>query len=180
MFFVALIGLSVNLYVAYKLRGSHDLNVKSAFMHVLADAASSLAVIFASIWILFTNQVIIDPILSIILAFFISIYSFMIIKNAIHILLGFAPKGVNFEDVVKDIRKVEGVEGVHNMHLWTLCSNINVIDAHIFTNKSKMPQIENIKKQIKKKLEKYNIKHMTLEFECKECMDNSKTKKLRH
>jgi len=56
MFVVALIGLLVNLYVASKLHGSHDLNVKSAFVHVLTDTLSSIAVIFASIWIFFTNQ----------------------------------------------------------------------------------------------------------------------------
>ncbi|RLB76579.1 hypothetical protein DRN72_04900 [Methanosarcinales archaeon] len=65
MFVVAFIGLVVNLYVAFKLHGSHDINVKSAFLHVLTDTLSSVAVIFASIWILFTNQTIVDPILGI-------------------------------------------------------------------------------------------------------------------
>src|SRR3989338_3804774 len=176
MFVVALVGLLINLYVAYKLHGSHDLNIKSAFFHVITDAISSVAVIFASIWIFFTNQTIVDPLLSIVLAFFILIYAFVIIKDAVHILLGFAPKNVNFDDVIKDMRKVKGVEGVHNLHLWTLCSNINVIDVHIFTKQSKMHQIEKIKSQIKKNLEKYNIKHMTLEFECEECSDNNETK----
>jgi len=180
MFIVALIGLLVNLYVVSKLHGSNDLNVKSAFVHVLADTLSSIAVIFASIWIFFTNQTIIDPILGGVIAMFILISALVIMKNSIHILLGFAPKNVNFDDVIKDIEKVKGVQGAHNVHLWTLCSNINIIDAHVFTNEPKTSNIELIKNKIKKNLEKYNIKHVTLEFECKECIEKDKIKKVKH
>lgn len=180
MFVVALVGLLINLYVARKLHGSHDLNVKSAFLHVTADAVSSIAVIFASIWIFFTGQTAIDPVLSVVLALFILISAFFIIRDSMHILLGFAPKNVDFDDVIKDMRKVKGVESVHNLHLWTLCSNINVIDAHVFTKCQKVSQTEKIKRQIRQSLEKYGIRHMTLEFECEECPDNDKTRGIRH
>ena len=180
MFIVALIGLLVNLYVVSKLHGSHDLNVKSAFVHVLTDTLSSVAVIFASIWIFFTNQTIIDPILSIVIAVFILFSAFVIIKESIHVLLGFAPKNVNFNDVIKDIERVKGVEGNHNVHLWSLCSNINIIDAHIFTNEPNMAKIEGMKEKIKKNLEKYDIKHATLEFECEECVEKDKIRKVKH
>ena len=180
MFIVALIGLLVNLYVVSRLQGSHDLNIKSAFVHVLADTFSSIAVIFASIWIFFTNQTAIDPILGILIAAFILFSAFAIIKEYIHIILGYVPKNVDFDKVIKDVERVKGVDGVHDVHLWTLCSNINVIDAHIFTNEPNMGNIESMKKKIKKNLEKYNIKHATLEFECEECMRSDKIKKVRH
>ncbi len=180
MFIVALIGLLVNVYVALKLHGSHDLNVKSAFTHVLADTLSSVAVIFASVWIFFTGKTVIDPILGSLIAAFILFSAFAIIKDSIYVLLGFAPKNVNFDNVVKDIERVKGVEGVHNVHLWCLCSNINVIDAHIFTSEPSMGKIEAMKQKIKKNLEKYNIRHTTLEFECEECAENHKIKRMRH
>jgi cobalt-zinc-cadmium efflux system protein len=180
MFVVALIGLLVNLYVAFKLHGSHDLNVKSAFVHVLTDTLSSVAVILASIWIFFTNQTIVDPILSVAIAVFILFSAFAILRDSIHMLLEFTPKNINFDDVIKDIRNVKGVKGVHNVHLWSLCSNINVIDAHIFTTESDMGKIGDIKKEIKKGLEKYNIKHATLEFECKECIESGKVNNVNH
>ncbi len=180
MFIVALAGLLANLYVALKLHGSHDINVKSAFTHVLADALSSVAVIFASVWIFFTGQTIIDPVLGSLIAVFILLSAFAIIKDSIYVLLGFAPKNVNFDNVVKDIERVKGVEGVHNVHLWSLCSNINVIDAHIFTSEPSMGKIEAMKQKIKKNLEKYNIRHTTLEFECEECVENHKIKRMRH
>jgi len=94
MFIVALIGLLVNLYVAFKLRGSHDINVKSAFLHVFTDTLSSVAVIFASIWIFFTNQTIIDPILGTGIAIFILFSAFTIMEDSIHILLEFTPKNI--------------------------------------------------------------------------------------
>ena len=180
MFIVALAGLLVNVYVALKLHGSHDINVKSAFVHVIADTLSSVAVIFASVWIFFTGQTIIDPILGSLIAAFILFSAFGIIKDSIYVLLGFAPKNVNFNNVVKDIERVKGVEGIHNVHLWSLCSNINVIDAHIFTNEPSMGKMEIMKQKIKKNLEKYNIRHATLEFECEECVENHKIKKMRH
>ena len=180
MFAVALIGLLVNLYVAFKLHGSHNLNVKSAFMHVITDTFSSIAVIFASVWIFFTNQTIIDPILGIVIAVFILFSAFLIMKDSVQILLGFAPKNLDFDGVIKDIENVKGVRSVHNVHLWTLCSNINVIDAHILVNELNMAKIEKIKSKTKKKLEKYSIKHATLEFECEECFDNGKVRKIKH
>ena len=180
MFIVALVGLLANLYVALKLHGSHDINVKSAFTHVVADALSSVAVIFASVWIFFTGQTVIDPILGGLIAAFILFSAFGIIKDSVYVLLGFAPKNVNFDNVVKDIEKVKGVDSVHNVHLWCLCSNINVIDAHIFTNEPSMGKIEVMKQKIKKNLEKYNIRHATLEFECEECVENHKIKRMKH
>ena len=95
-------------------------------------------------------------------------------------LLGFAPKNINFNDVIKDIERVKGVEGTHNVHLWSLCSNINIIDAHVFTNEPNMAKIEGIKAKIKKNLEKYSVKHATLEFECEECVENDKIRKVKH
>jgi cobalt-zinc-cadmium efflux system protein len=65
-------------------------------------------------------------------------------------------------------------------HVWTLCSNINVLDAHVHTTESDMSKIELIKKEIKRKLEKYDIKHATLEFECEECAVIDKIGKMDH
>jgi cobalt-zinc-cadmium efflux system protein len=180
MFVVALAGLLANLYVAFKLHGSHDLNVKSAFMHVLTDMLSSVAVIIASVWIYFTNQTIVDPILGTTIALFILISAIGIIKDSVNILLEFTPKNVNFDEVVSDILAVEGVRGIHNVHLWSLCSNINVIDAHIYTSERDMGRIEAIKREIKTRLEKYCIKHATFEFECEECSDISKIRRVEH
>jgi cobalt-zinc-cadmium efflux system protein len=180
MFIVALIGLLANLYIMFRLRGSRDLNVKSAFIHVLTDALSSVAVMAASVWIFFTGQTIVDPILGLAIAAFILLSSLTIIRDSAHILLEYTPRNVSLNDVIRDIESVAGVGGVHDVHLWTLCSNINMIDAHIFTKERDVLRIEIIKGEIKRRLEKYNIKHATLEFECEECADIDWVKKMEH
>ena len=130
---VAVIGLVANLAAMYVLHGSHDLNIRSAFLHVLGDTLSSVAVIGAAIWIAFTGQTFVDPLLSIVIAVLILISSFSLLRDAFRILLQFAPRDVDTEEVIREMEEVPGVEGVHNVHLWSLCSNINVLDAHVYS-----------------------------------------------
>ena len=180
MFFTALVGLIINLYVALKLRGSKDLNIKAAFLHVLTDTLASVTVILASVWIFFTGQNIVDPILGGLIAIFISFSAFFVIRKSLNILLEFTPEDINFDNLVKNIENIEGVEGIHNIHLWSLCSNLNVLDAHIFTNITEMSKIQQLKTVIKKELENFNIDYSTLEFECEECVQKDRIEKIEH
>ncbi|MCX6683527.1 MAG: cation diffusion facilitator family transporter [Methanoregula sp.] len=166
---VAVIGLIANIAVAFLLHGSHSLNVKSAFLHVIGDAVSSVAVIAAAVWILFTGQVIIDPILSGLIAVLIVISAAGILRETVAILLQFTPRSVDFDAVITDITSVNGVAGVHHVHIWSLSSDINVLDAHVYSCEREISGIEKMKREIKEQLEKYHIHHSTLEFECEEC-----------
>ena len=140
-----MIGLAANLAAMYVLHGSHDLNVRSAFLHVLGDTLSSVAVIAAAIWIAFTGQTIVDPLLGIAIAVLILVSSFSLLREAFRILLQFAPRDVDTEEVIRDIESVAGVDGVHNVHLWSLCSNINVLDAHVYSCETDLRKLEEIK-----------------------------------
>jgi cobalt-zinc-cadmium efflux system protein len=171
MLIVACIGLAANLGVMLLLHGSHNLNVQSAFLHVIGDTVSSLAVIAAAVWISFTGQVIADPILSGIIAVLIVISAAKILRETIMILLQFTPQSVDFDAVVADMTSVKGVDGVHHVHLWSLCSDINVLDAHVYSCEQDVGKIEHMKLEIKERLKKYRILHSTLEFECNECRD---------
>ena len=174
MFIVALIGLAVNLYVALKLHGSHDLNVRSAFLHVVTDAVSSMAVIVASVVIFFTGEVMVDSIIGAIIGVIVLYSSIGLLKESVRILLEFRPEDVDFDKIVEMIEEIDGVAGVHNVHIWSLCSHINVFDAHIYTTEPDMSRIEEMKRSIKERLEKFNIKHSTREFECEECKEAGK------
>ena len=178
MLIVAIVGLAANVAAMYVLHGSHDLNVKSAFLHVLGDTLSSVAVIAAALWIGFTGQTLVDPLLSIAIALLILVSSFSLLRDAFRILLQFAPRNVDMEDVIREIESVEGVEGVHNVHLWSLCSNINVLDAHVYSCETDVRRLEGIKTEIKHRLEKFRIGHSTLEFECNECEDCRRIREL--
>lgn len=176
---VAVIGLAANVVSMYFLHGSHDLNVKSAFLHVLADTISSVAVIAAALWIAFTGQTLADPILSIAISLLILVSSFSLLRESFSILLQFAPRGIDMDEVIREMESVPGVDGVHNVHLWSLCSNINVLDAHVYSCETDVRRLDGIKAEIKHRLERFRIKHSTLEFECRECEDCRLVRELR-
>lgn len=171
MFIVACVGLAANLGIVFLLHGSHNLNVRSAFLHVVGDTVSSLAVIAAAAWISLTGQVIADPVLSGIIAILIVISAIRILRETLIILLQFTPKLVDFDFVVAEMTSVNGVDGVHHVHLWSLCSDINVLDTHVYSCERDVEKIEVMKREIKERLKKYQILHSTLEFECEECKE---------
>ncbi|MEN6609658.1 MAG: cation diffusion facilitator family transporter [Methanoregulaceae archaeon] len=166
---IAVVGLVANISVAFLLHGSHNLNVRSAFLHVLGDTVSSIAVIAAAIWISLTGQVLADPLLSAIIAVLIVFSAVRIMRETVTILLQFTPRSLDFDAVVSDMTSVKGVDGVHHVHIWSLSSDINVLDAHVYSCERDVIKIEAMKLEIKKRLEKYHILHSTLEFECEEC-----------
>ncbi len=168
---VAVTGLIANIAVAFLLHGSHNLNIRSAFLHVIGDVVSSVAVIVAAFWIAFTGLVIVDPILSGLIAVLIIVSAARILRETIEILLQFTPRAVDFDAVIADMSSVEGVAGVHHVHLWSLSSDIHVLDAHIYSCERDVDRIAVIKREIRERLEKYHIHHSTLEFECEECAD---------
>jgi cobalt-zinc-cadmium efflux system protein len=168
---VAVVGLVSNLVVAFLLHGSHNLNVRSAFLHVIGDTVSSVAVIAAAVWIAITGQVIADLILSGFISFMILVSATGILRETTAILLQFTPRNVDFDAVVADMTSVRGVTGVHHVHLWSLSSDIHVLDAHVYSCEREAARIEEMKREIKKRLEWYHIHHSTLEFECEECED---------
>lgn len=168
---VAVAGLIANAAVACILHGSHNLNIRSAFLHVIGDLVSSIAVIAAAAWIAITGQTFVDPLLSAIIAVLIVVSAAGILRETAVILLQFTPRNIDFDAVVADMRSVPGVSGVHHVHLWSLSSDINVLDAHIYSCEQEAGRMEAIKKEIKQRLVKYRIRHSTLEFECEECKD---------
>jgi cobalt-zinc-cadmium efflux system protein len=180
MLAVAVVGLAVNVYIALRLHGSRDLNIKSAFLHVLTDAFVSLGVILAAALIAWTGDPRFDPGLSAAISVVIMVSALVLIKDSVKILLEFAPEDVDIDRMVDDIMSVEGVEGVHNVHLWSLCSSINILDAHVLTGVQDMAAVERIKAEIKERLESYHVRHATLEFECERCSLTEPVERLEH
>lgn len=168
---VAVIGLVANLGVAFLLHGSQNLNVRSAFLHVIGDAVSSIAVIVAAVWIAVTGQVIVDPLLSGLIAVLIIVSAAGILRETLGILLQFTPRSVDFDTVIADMTSVKGVAGVHHVHIWSLSSDLHVLDAHVYSAEQDMARIDGMKQEIRERLKKHRILHSTLEFEHQECED---------
>jgi len=166
---VGAVGLAANVVVAYILHGRDDLNVRSAFLHVIGDTLSSVAVIVAALWIALTGQTIVDPLLSGAIAVVILASSYPLLRETAAVLLQYTPAGMDFDEVVGTIEGVEGVESVHNVHLWSLCSHINILDAHVVACVSDCTAVEAIKGEIRRRLLRFDVKYSTLEFEAEPC-----------
>lgn len=167
---IASIGLVVNLFVTFTLRGHHDLNIRGAYLHVLGDTLSSFAVIIGGIVIMITGNHIVDPILSIMIAIIIVYSSLRLLKESADILMERVPKHVDIDKLQEDILELEGVRSIHDLHVWSLCSNVHALSAHVIVDSMSVKDTEKITSEMNKRLqEDYRITHATIQFECNEC-----------
>ena len=140
MFVIGFIGLGVNVVSILILHGSHkeDLNVKSVFYHMVADAVSSVAIVVGAVIIHITGWNIIDPLLSIGISVMIFIWAWGILRESGKILLEMAPTGLTSETIIEDIKKTfPEVKELYNTHVWTITSNMLVFTTHILLHDTK-------------------------------------------
>lgn len=168
---IAITGLIVNVWVALKLHGHHDLNIKGAYLHVIGDALASIAVIAGAMVIIFTGETIIDPVLGIIIGAMLLYGALKLVYASARILLEFAPRHVDADTLEKVMLEIEGVKGAHDIHIWSICSHIHAMSAHVLVDKIHVQQTEKLISQISRTVkERFHILHTTLQFECDECV----------
>ena len=180
---IATIGLVVNVIVALKIRDfSHeDLNIKSAYFHVIGDAIASVGVIISGIVMYYTNYYMLDSIMSFIIGAIIVAGSLRILKESGRILLEGVPRGIDVQAVADEMAAVEGVESVHRLHIWSICSNISALSAHVNTLTDDSAGRQRILKEINERLvKKFHICHSTLQFECIECDTSDIIQPIKH
>jgi cobalt-zinc-cadmium efflux system protein len=183
MFVIAAVGLVMNLVAAGALhQHSHDdLNVRSAFLHVIGDAAASVGVIVGGIVIYFTGWYVLDAVISVGIGGVIFWGSWRVIRESVHILLEGVPRGMSIAEVTETIRSVEGVNDVHHLNIWTICSHILALSAHIdVAPEHKTTQAEVLRRIEDILLGKYHISHTTLQVECTMCIESPVIKELHH
>lgn len=173
---VAIIGLVANMVGLLLLRGSrHDsLNIRAAFWHVLGDMISSIGVIVAGILIWITGWYVVDPIIAVVIGCIILWGAVRLVIESVDILLEAVPKHIILDDVVAVIKKVPGVEDVHDIHVWTLTSGIHALSAHIVIEDQTVSQSGEIVRILHDDLDhRFDIKHSTLQIECHSCPSGS-------
>lgn len=169
MLTVAVFGFLVNLGVALRLRGHvKDINIKSAFIHVVGDALASLGVIVGAVVIIFTGNTAVDSIISVLIGLIIVFGSFRVTRESAHILLEGTPRHIDLESVSSVILGVDGVKSVHDLHIWSICSHINAASAHIIVGDVRMGQVNEISKSVEEEMNALDINHTTFQFECAE------------
>lgn len=167
---IATIGLLVNTWAALKLHGHHDLNIRGAYLHVIGDALASLAVIAGAVVIIFTGNYLIDPLLGILIGTMLLYGAFRLVFGSARILLEFAPKHVDADTLSRVMMEIEGVKGVHDIHIWSICSHIHAMSAHVLVDAIHVRQTDVLASKISPMLrERLRILHTTLQFECDEC-----------
>jgi len=172
MLVIAAIGLAANLVVALLLRkyDHEDLNTRSAFLHVLGDALSSVGVIAAGIVIFVTGWTWVDPAASLLIAFVILLGAGRVLKEAIHILNEGSPKGAGVDEVASAITEVQGVLEVHDVHVWTIEPGYPVLSAHVLLYDQALGATQSIMERIKDVMRgRFGITHTTVQFECANC-----------
>ncbi len=186
MLIIAAIGLLANLAVAFIL-GSHnhsagepehahehdhtaeDLNLHSAFLHVVGDAVSSVGVILAAVLIALTNQQWIDPLVSLLIGALIAFSAYRVSRKSLHILIEGVPENISLPKVQNTIQQTLGVSGVHELHVWNICSGHVALSAHVTLVTA---QTENnfLREEIRTALQQqFGIEHTTLQFETEPC-----------
>lgn len=173
---VGLIAVVINLVTALLVKkgSEHDLNIRSTFVHLMGDVLSTVGAVIAGVIIYFTNANWLDPFASVLIGFLILYNAWGILRDAMNILLEATPRDVDVKKMVKDIVQVEGVLGVHDLHVWSLTQNLRTMSAHILTDDLPISAGVDIQRQINEIVfHRYNIAHATLQLECIDCLPSS-------
>jgi cobalt-zinc-cadmium efflux system protein len=175
---VAGIGIVINAvsaFLFFKDRES-DLNVKGAYLHLMADAAVSLGVVISGVLISIYHIYWLDMVMSLVIVVVIFYSTWKLFKDSLSLTLDGVPKNIKLQDVVSEIKEVDGVIDVHHLHVWAMSTTQNAMTAHILVKCNiDIEQLNQIKKNIKQELEQINIQHATLEFETEDenCCDTN-------
>jgi cobalt-zinc-cadmium efflux system protein len=171
MMWVAAAGVVMNGVISILLfRSGKDVNIRSAFLHEVGDTVSTAAVIVGGWAILATGHYWIDPVLSVGIGILILWSGFGIVRETLNILLEGTPRGIKLDLVAHAIREVEGVNDVHDLHVWSIGSETSALSCHISIADIPPSMSERILRDVKVRLhERFRIDHTTIQFENVDC-----------
>ena len=163
---IALIVDAATALLTYRMSKS-SVNIRAAFLHNVADALGSIAVILAGTLILLYDWRLIDPIVTVMIAGYILWQSFREIGPVIRILMLGSPPDIETRGVLDAVRGVPGVTGIHHAHFWQMDEHHAALDAHVVIEEGRWNDADAIKERIKSVLsDRFGIEHTTLELEC--------------
>ncbi len=174
MSIVASIGLLANLIAVLLLRkdSKESINIRSAYLHLLGDTVSSVAVIVGGIAIAIWKINWIDPLLTILIGVYIIKESYVILQEAVHVLMEGAPMNISIDEISEKVETFEEVNDIHHIHLWMVGDGDIHLEAHINVNDMKISESDRLRHKIESLLhDQFGIEHATLQFECNQCPD---------
>lgn len=162
---VALIVDLVTAALTYRL-SKHSMNIRAAFLHNIADALSSVGVMVAGALVILYGWTIVDPVVTLMIAAWILWHAFAEVGGVIRILMLGAPPGILSEAVLEAMRREDGVEDVHHLHLWQVDEHRPAVEAHVVIAEGRWGEADAIKAALRARLSALGIRHCTLEVEC--------------
>ncbi|WP_087974237.1 cation diffusion facilitator family transporter [Oceanobacillus rekensis] len=170
MLIIASIGLLVNIIVAWiMMRGGdveENLNMRGAYLHVISDMLGSVGAIIAALLIIFFGWGFADPLASVIVAALVLRSGYYVTKSGLHILMEGTPQNVDVDSVIQTIKNVNGIQNVHDLHIWSITSGLNALSCHaVVADQVSIAESEQLLRQIEHDLGHENIHHMTIQLE---------------
>ena len=170
MLIISVIGLAVNVLVAWiMMRGGdtkENLNMRGAYLHVLSDMLGSVGAISAALLIMFFGWGWADPLASVIVALLILRSGYYVTQSAVHVLMEGTPQNIDLDDILQTISKTKGIQGIHDLHIWSITSGLNALSCHaVVDHQLTIAESENILHQIEHNLEHKGITHVTIQME---------------
>jgi cobalt-zinc-cadmium efflux system protein len=165
---VASIGLVGNLLMMALLRGAgiSRLHIKGAYLHVMGDTLLSIGVIIGGLVVLFTNFVLIDSIIAAAIGIVIMITGVGLVRESGSILMERVPRGLEPADITRAILEIEGIKGIHELHVWTVTSGFHALSGHLIVEDQKISEASKLLKEIDKALKnRFGISHTTIQLE---------------
>lgn len=163
---VALIGLVANLGSLAFLHSGHSMSVRSAFLHVLGDALSSVGVLVAALLIAWHGWTWVDPLISFVIGGVIVFGSFRLVRDAVNVLLEAVPQHVELDSIKTLMVRIPGVTAVHDLHVWTISSGMYALSAHLVVDDPMTSNNDVILSAVKHDLmDQFGIDHTTIQIE---------------
>ena len=169
---VAAIGIAINAITALLfVGGRHDINVRGAFLHMVADATVSAAVVFAGLVIFLTGQQWVDPVMSLAVSVVILWGSIGLLRESVWMSLAGVPEGIDVDQVEAALAELDGVEAVHDLHVWPLSTTETALTAHIVTARADYPDalLASARAVLH---DRFHIEHCTLQVEREHSADH--------
>ncbi len=163
---VALVGITANVFSAVMLRHAHSLNARSAFLHVLGDLFSSVGIVIAALCMLLWDVPWLDPALSIAIAVVVLMSAYRLTREAVGVLMEAAPDGIDAGELRDRLERVQWVQGVHDLHVWTITSGLPALSCHVVVREGAGVAHADALRELTTLLdEEFGIAHVTLQIE---------------
>jgi cobalt-zinc-cadmium efflux system protein len=157
---------------AYLLGAGDELSIRSAALHVAGDALASAGVVVAGALLLATGWRVADPVVSLGIAGLIAAAAASVLREAVHILSEGTPRDLDTEEVRRTILAAPGIEGVHDLHIWSLDRHHRMLSAHVCVGDLRLTEVTAILRSLEARLcSVFAIEHATLQPECPACLD---------